>query len=195
MTAPRFYFDQFEHRRPPPPLPHSPARELLWQFLVIVALVLGANYIAWRWMHSLNPDALWFAIPLAVAETMAYVGLLLFAFNLWRTRDVPRRPPPASIAECSDDPGAGARPVAVDVFITTYNEEEELVRLSIRDAKRSRIRIRSTCACTCWTTAAAPACARWRRKRASTTSRAATTSASRPATCATRWSRPPATSS
>jgi cellulose synthase (UDP-forming) len=137
MTVPGFYFEKFEHRRPPPPMPFSRSRELLWQFLVIVALVLGGNYIRWRWLHSLNTQALWFAIPLAVAETLAYIGLLLFAFNLWRTRDVPRQPPPASIAECADE-GAGTRPVAVDIFITSYNEEEELVRLSIRDAKRVR---------------------------------------------------------
>jgi cellulose synthase (UDP-forming) len=130
-----FYFRRFEHRRPPPPLPYSPRVELLWQFLAIVALVLGANYIRWRWTSSLNHDALWFAIPLATAETLAYIGLLLFAFNLWKTRDTPRRPPPAGIAECSDDTEA-TRPVSVDVFITTYNEDEELVRLSIRDARR-----------------------------------------------------------
>ena len=133
-----FYFEQFEDRLPPPSVPHSPSRELLWQFLVIVSLVLGGNYIRWRWADSLNYDALWFAIPLAVAETLAYIGLLLFAFNLWRTRDVPRKPPPRSIAECSEDHGAGERPIAVDVFITTYNEEVELVRISIRDAKRLR---------------------------------------------------------
>jgi cellulose synthase (UDP-forming) len=135
MTAPGFYFEKFEHRRPPPPLPFSHGRELLWQFLAIVALVLGADYIRWRWMESLNLQALWFAVPLALAETFAYVGLLLFAFNLWRTRDVLRQPPPATIAECADE-GAGTRPVAVDIFITTYNEQEELVRLSIRDANR-----------------------------------------------------------
>lgn len=132
-----FYFERFEQRRPPPPVPHSPARELLWQFLVIISLVLGANYIRWRWSDSLNFDALWFAIPLAVAETLAYIGLLLFAFNLWRTRDVPAQPPPASLGECSDERTA-TRPVAVDVFITTYNEDEELVRLSIGDAKQLR---------------------------------------------------------
>lgn len=130
-----FYFRRFEHRRPPAPVPHSPARELAWQFLAIVALVLGANYIRWRWAESLNYDALWFAIPLALAETCAYLGLVLFAFNLWLTRDTPRRPPPATVGECSDDT-AGTRPVAVDIFITTYNEDEELVRLSIQDAKR-----------------------------------------------------------
>ncbi|HSV82800.1 MAG TPA: glycosyltransferase [Ramlibacter sp.] len=135
MSGADFYFRRFEHRQPPAPLPHSPGRELLWQFLVIVSLILGANYIRWRWTDSLNYDALWFAIPLALAETLAYVGLLLFAFNLWKTGDVPRQPPPHSIAQCSDDPGIGDRPVAVDVFITTYNEEEELVRLSIQDAR------------------------------------------------------------
>jgi cellulose synthase (UDP-forming) len=138
---PSFYFDRFEDRRPPPPLPRRPGLELLWQCLAIVALVLGANYIRWRWTASLNLDALWFAIPLAVAETLAYLGLLLFTFNLWTTRDVPLRPPPRTVGECAGQDGDAAgdwarRPLAVDVFITTYNEEEELVRLSIRDAKR-----------------------------------------------------------
>ncbi|HEX2545962.1 MAG TPA: cellulose synthase catalytic subunit [Ramlibacter sp.] len=134
MSGRRFYFEKFEQRRPPAPVPHSPARELLWQFLVIVALVLGANYIRWRWTDSLNFDALWFAIPLAAAETCAYIGLVLFAFNLWKTRDTPLQPPPATVAECSED--ASSRPVAVDIFLTTYNEDEELVRLSIRDARK-----------------------------------------------------------
>jgi cellulose synthase (UDP-forming) len=134
-----FYFQRFEHRQPPQPVPHRPGVELLWQFLVIIALVLGANYIRWRWTDSLNYDALWFAIPLAVAETLAYIGLVLFTFNLWKTRDVPQRSPPARIGECAEITGeAGERPVAVDVFITTYNEEEELVRISIRDAKKVR---------------------------------------------------------
>ena len=31
-----YYFDRFEHRAPPEPLPHSPARELAYQFLATV---------------------------------------------------------------------------------------------------------------------------------------------------------------
>lgn len=130
-----FYFEKYERRRPPPPLPHSPRIELLWQFLAVIALVLGANYLRWRWMDSLNFDALWFAIPLVVAETLSYIGLVLFTFNIWQTRDTPMQPPPATIGECADMPGDEGRRIAVDVFITTYSEEEELVRLSIRDAK------------------------------------------------------------
>jgi cellulose synthase (UDP-forming) len=133
-----FYFEKFEQRRPPPPLPYSPTIELLWQFLVVIALVLGTNYIRWRWTSSLNMDALWFALPLALAETLSYIGLVLFAFNLWKVRDTPRQAPPASARDCVHDAPDFERPVAVDVFITTYSEEEELVRLSIRDAKALR---------------------------------------------------------
>jgi len=131
-----FYFERFEDRRPPAPLPHSVPVELLWQFLATINLALGAWYLHWRWTESLNPEALWFAIPLAAAETLAYVGLILFTFNLWRTEDYPRRPAPRTIGECTDDTADSARPISVDVFIATYNEDEELVRLSIRDARR-----------------------------------------------------------
>jgi cellulose synthase (UDP-forming) len=133
-----FYFEPFESRQPPAPVPHHPRIELLWQFLVVMALVFGASYIYWRWSVSLNYDALWFAVPLALAETLAYIGLVLFTVNLWQTRDYERRPAPENIAACLDDPDAPARPVAVDIFIATYNEDEELVRLTIRDAKAVR---------------------------------------------------------
>ena len=133
-----FYFEPFEHRKPPEPVPYRPGIELLWQFLAVIALVFGASYIYWRWTSSLNVDALWFAIPLATAETLAYIGLILFTVNLWQTRDYPMRPAPPSIRDCVDQEEMPERPVAVDVFITTYNEDEELVRLTIRDAKAVR---------------------------------------------------------
>ncbi|MBV8916174.1 MAG: glycosyltransferase [Acetobacteraceae bacterium] len=134
-----FYFDRFEDRLPPPPLPYSPTRESVWQFLATVNLVFGAWYLFWRWTASLNPDALWFAIPLVTAETLAFVGLILFTINLWRTTDPTRQPAPTSIRDCvREEAQAPDRPVSVDVFIATYNEEEELVRLSVRDAKRMR---------------------------------------------------------
>src|SRR6185295_2489625 len=90
----------------------------------------------WRWTASLNPDALWFALPLVVAESFAFVGLILFTINLWQTRDWPVAPPPRLIKECVADPEAPARPITVDAFFPTYNEDPELVRLSLRDAKR-----------------------------------------------------------
>lgn len=133
-----FYFAQFEHRRPPPPLPNSLVREKIWQILGVASLALGAWYIHWRWTQSLNWDALWFAVPLLLAESCAYFGLILFTLNLWKVKDFPILPPPEGINQCVTDPDGLDRPVAVDVFIATYNEDEELVRLSIRDAKAMR---------------------------------------------------------
>jgi cellulose synthase (UDP-forming) len=132
------YYERFEHRTPPPPIRHSVGRELLYQFLATVALALGAHYIFWRWMDSLNPEALWFAVPMALAETCAFVGSILFTVNLWKTEDLPIRPPPAAPHECGVEAGAAERPLSIDVFFATYNEEPELVRLGIADAKRIR---------------------------------------------------------
>ncbi|MDB5541003.1 MAG: hypothetical protein JWQ89_2730 [Devosia sp.] len=133
-----FYFERFENRVPPPPLEHSVSRELLWQFLVTVCLCLGAWYIWWRWTASLNFGALWFAIPVATAETGAYFGLVLYAINLWKVSDPPITPPPASIDECNGSGDEKGHAIAVDVMFATYNEDPELVRLGIRDAKAIR---------------------------------------------------------
>lgn len=130
-----FYFDKFEHRKPEPPLPYSPLVELVWQFLLVVALVIGAWYINWRWTSSLNLDALWYALPLVIAETGAYIGLLLFAFNLWKVKDYIQQTPPRLILECVNV-NSEERPLQIDAFFPTFDEDVELVRLSLRDAKK-----------------------------------------------------------
>ncbi|HEY2844768.1 MAG TPA: hypothetical protein VGJ09_14000, partial [Bryobacteraceae bacterium] len=136
-----FYFRKFENRRPPDPVPYSAGRELLWQYLAGIDLALGAWYIVWRWGWSLNHAAMSFAVPLALAETCAYFGLILFTINLWRIKDVPMKAPPRYISECSEtecSADAALRPLAVDVMFTTYNEDPEIVRLSVQDAKAIR---------------------------------------------------------
>ena len=132
-----FYFAPYEGRRPPPPTPFDPVRETVWQVLAIAAIALGAWYLHWRWTASLNTDALWFAIPAAAAETLAWIGLVLFVHNLWSDPPVRVPPPPRCRTDCLDDDKPG--PVTVDIFITTYDEEPELVRLSIRDALDIRV--------------------------------------------------------
>ncbi len=130
------YFLQFDDRVPPPPLPYSAVRESLWQFLATVALVVGGWYIWWRWDQSLNPDAMWFAVPLAVAETCAFVGMMLFVFNLWKDEPVRIEPPPAVLGDVVPGHPEQGRLIVVDVMFATYNEDPELVRLGIKDAKR-----------------------------------------------------------
>lgn len=132
------YFLKFEHRVPPPPLEYSPWREALWQFLATISLVVGGWYIWWRWTSSLNLDAMWFAVPLAVAETCAYLGMILFVFNLWKDEPVHIKEPPALLRDVAPDHPEGDRCIIVDVMFTTYNEEPDLVRLGLRDAKHMR---------------------------------------------------------
>ncbi|MBS0968578.1 cellulose synthase [Chimaeribacter arupi] len=130
-----FYFSHFEHRKPPEPLNTPWFIQVLWQCLAVAALILGANYIRWRWMSSLNYDALWYAVPLVVAETLAYIGTVFFTINLWKEWDIPQRPAPTDVNEClGPDEQTESRPLRVDLFIATYSEDVELVRISIQDA-------------------------------------------------------------
>ncbi|HWP68352.1 MAG TPA: cellulose synthase catalytic subunit, partial [Rectinemataceae bacterium] len=95
-------------------------RLLLSRAIGLVAVSLGLNYIVWRYVASLNMNALWFAVPMVIAESYGIVDMLLFAIMSWRQ---PRRdslPPP----EKAD----------VDIFITTYNEPEELVGTTAKAA-------------------------------------------------------------
>lgn len=128
-----FYFKEFEHRKPPKPAEFSFSRELAYQYLATCNLTLGVWYLWWRWSFALNYDALWFSLPLAFAESCAFIGSVLFTFNLWKTQDEPKQAPPFKIAECVSDTDED-RPICVDVFFPTYDEDPDLVRLSIIDA-------------------------------------------------------------
>ncbi|MDX6309451.1 MAG: hypothetical protein QOI06_2497 [Nocardioidaceae bacterium] len=98
----------------------TPARGAGWgrlrttRILVCLALLLGANYIVWRWLHSVAWADWWIAVPLVVAETYSLTDSFLFGATMWRSRR--RGEPPAPIHEAT-----------VDVLITTYNEPVEMV--------------------------------------------------------------------
>ena len=110
---------------PAPPVPRSEYPSPLLRILVILTVVVGLNYIVWRWLFSVNWDAWWIAVPLVLAETYSLVDSLLFAFTMWRLR---RRPPPPPAPEG----------LTVDVFITTYNEPIDLVLRTAEAARRIR---------------------------------------------------------
>ncbi|MEM9210237.1 MAG: cellulose synthase catalytic subunit [Pseudomonadota bacterium] len=132
---PTFYFDRFEDRTPPAPLRNRPLLEVAWQICAVAALAVGAWYLHWRWTASLNPDALWLSVPVASAETCAFIGLALFVHNLWAVGDTPRQSPPEFVSDIRGPVDHDHR-ISVDIFLPTYNEDPELTRLSILDAKR-----------------------------------------------------------
>ena len=128
-----FYFTKSEHLRPEAPLPHAPKVEAVWQMLAGMTIVLGAWYLWWRWSFSLNADAMWFSLPVVIAESCSFVGLLLYFHNLWSVNDTPPAPAPKYRSDVISQGGKSR--ISVDVFLPTYNEDPELTRYSIRDAK------------------------------------------------------------
>lgn len=94
------------------------------RLLVVLTVILGVNYVAWRWLESLNWSAWWIAVPLVLAETYSLIDVCLFGLTMWRLRE--RTPPEAP-------PG-----LTVDVFITTYNEPIEMVMDTALAAQKIR---------------------------------------------------------
>jgi cellulose synthase (UDP-forming) len=95
------------------------------RLLVVLTVILGTNYLAWRWLDSLNWSAWWIAVPLVLAETYSLIDVGLFGLAVWRIRERKTPPPPPSDA-------------TVDVFITTYDEPLDLVMATALAARDIR---------------------------------------------------------
>jgi cellulose synthase (UDP-forming) len=98
---------------------------LLIRVLVVLTIGLGANYIVWRWLFSVDWAAWPVAVPLILAETYSFIDGVLFGITMWRLRERGAAPPPPEGA-------------TVDVFITTYNEPLEMVMTTALAARAIR---------------------------------------------------------
>lgn len=97
--------------------------QLVVRILTTLTMVLGVNYMVWRWLFSVNWSAAWISVPLVMVETYSLIDAFLFGVTMWRLRV--REVPPA--------PAEG---LTVDVFITTYNEPVGLVMTTVLAARR-----------------------------------------------------------
>jgi len=93
-----------------------------FRIIAVCTIAFAAYYLYWRYRFSLNREALWFAVPLVLAETYAFIDSILFAFMMWKPTDR-KTPPPLDSA-------------SVDIFITTYNETPELVASTMKAAQQ-----------------------------------------------------------
>ncbi|MET0979253.1 MAG: glycosyltransferase family 2 protein [Paeniglutamicibacter terrestris] len=100
-------------------------RRFWTRLMVVLTLILGVNYIAWRWAASLNWDAWWIAVPLIAAETYSLIDVALFGMTVWRLKERSGAPLPPADA-------------TVDVFVTTYNEPLDMVMRTALAAARIR---------------------------------------------------------
>lgn len=98
----------------------TPARRRLRAVAAVAGLAVYAAYLAYRVAYTINPDALVFSLAVFLAEVHGFFSLAFYYFQVWQLRR--RRVPP---------PPDG---VSVDVFITTYNEDVDLLRQTVRGA-------------------------------------------------------------
>jgi len=134
----QFYFNQFESRHPYPAIITSAARNSLFQAFGIITTVFGFAYLYWRWRYSLNPSAMAFSVTLVIAETLSFISTLLIIMNFWDNKDPQKKEPVHLLSDVEELQGRPDRPLKLDVFIASYNEDVELVRYSIKDAKQLR---------------------------------------------------------
>ena len=97
------------------------ARLALVRLLIVANLLLGLNYLFWRYTDSIA-WAFWpLALLLLAAETYSFIDAGLFGVTMWRWRR--RIAPPLPRGD-----------ETVDVLVTCYNEPVELVRQTVRAA-------------------------------------------------------------
>ena len=98
--------------------------ERLTHAVALLMLAYTTFYIAWRWFFTLNTAALWFSVPLALAETYGLVTAFFMAYTTWTLKR--RIAPPAP------------RGLSADVFVTTYDEPLNVIRKTALAAREIR---------------------------------------------------------
>jgi cellulose synthase (UDP-forming) len=132
------YFQIFENRKPYHPSQFSLWKDSLFQIASIVFIFVGIDYLYWRWNHSINWDATWISIPLFIAEIMAFIGSLLTIINYWTHKDLAIQKPIHFLSEIEDlSAEKPDRPIKIDLYIATYNEELDIVEETVRDATKA----------------------------------------------------------
>ena len=102
----------------------SPAMRLVTRITAVAALIIYAEYLAYRAAFTINHDALMFSLAVYAAEVHGFVSLFLFFHQTWHLRG-------RKVVEPEKN-------LTVDVFITTYNEDVELLRQTVRAAVAMR---------------------------------------------------------
>ncbi|CAA6805849.1 MAG: Cellulose synthase (UDP-forming), partial [uncultured Sulfurovum sp.] len=133
-----FLESKYDNRKPEAPQKVSENMQFLFQFFGVLTLMFGVWYLHYRWTGSLNPNALWFAIPLAFAETMMFIGTILVVINFWRVNDTSKKEAPKTMDDVVEEeqvPYYQDKKIKIDVYIPVFNEDPSLVRETIHAAK------------------------------------------------------------
>lgn len=98
-------------------------RYWIW-LIMILSFVFSVRYLGWRFGYTLNYDALWFSLPLVLAEFHGFIVTSLYFFMVWNPT---KRKSPSPL-----------QGKTVDVLVPTYNEPVDILRMTLlgcRDLK------------------------------------------------------------
>src|SRR5579871_3969731 len=98
----------------------GPLHRTIVRAVSVLAVLVYAAYLVYRAAYTINHAALVFSLLVYLAEAHGFLSLVFFLHETWAIHR--RRPVPAP-------PG-----LAVDVFVTTYNEDVDLLRQTLRAA-------------------------------------------------------------
>lgn len=98
-------------------------RKTAERIAIVIHIVLSVTYIIWRICFTLNPDQLVASVIFLLADVMMCCSSILFVVSLWRR--------PKHII-----PVKGAKQFSIDVFVTTYNEDWELLQTTLEHCNR-----------------------------------------------------------
>src|SRR5688500_9666045 len=102
----------------------SRGRRIYRQVWAVMAVTVYVAYLVYRGAYTINPDALIFSVAVYLAEVHGLFSLIFFYFQVWTLRGRRVR--------------ALQTPLTVDAFITTYNEDVDLLRQTVRAAINMR---------------------------------------------------------
>lgn len=107
--------------------------------LCLGAFLINVDYLAWRALHTLNPQAMALSLLLLVAESYGLVMFGLHVLLTWDTRSLERRLGLRLDQSIADAVMPPPRPRTVDVFIPTYDESVALLRKTVLAARELRL--------------------------------------------------------
>ena len=102
----------------------SPGKRWFMGTVSVVALLVYASYLTYRAAFTINQDAIVFSLLVYFAELHGFVALFLYFHQLWHLRKRTVVPPTSGLK--------------VDVYVTTYNEDVDLLRQTLRAAVAMR---------------------------------------------------------
>ena len=101
-----------------------PLRRGIRKVLAVLAVAIYLGYLIYRARFTLNPEALAFSVAVYLAEIHGFFSLVFYYFQIWELHGRTVPPPPEGLS--------------VDVYITTFNEEVDLLRQTVRGAINMR---------------------------------------------------------